>query len=278
MHEYFELLLDKPFLTVATFFLAVIRMVPIVVLAPFLGGKLLPPVAKVIFSVCIVAMILPFLVVNMQKTTFLFDAYFLGLAFKEALVGLVFGFIIAVPFWIAQSAGTLIDHQRGASSLMVTDPSMGVQVSPIGLFYNYSLIALFYSWGGVYAFFEIVLDSYKIVRPDEFIAASFFQENSLFIQTIIGIGAKIFAMAVQFASPALLAILMADMFLGIANRLAPQVQITFLGLPLKSWLGLLLLLTSLGIVWGVLSEFSEDWTGELGKIVRSMQPSELHPE
>jgi len=31
---------------------------------------------------------------------------------------------------------------------------------------------------------------------------------------------------------------MTDFFLGIANRLAPQVQITFLGMPLKSLLAL----------------------------------------
>jgi type III secretion protein T len=221
-----------------------------------------------------VVMILPFLVLNMEDTEMVFDAHMIALAFKEAFVGLVLGFFISVPFWIAQSAGTIIDHQRGASSLTITDPAMGTQVSPIGLFYNYSLIALFYSWGGVYAFFEIVLDSYQIVRPDEFISASFFSKHSIFVQNSIEVGGKIFAMSVQFAAPSLLAILMADMFLGIANRLAPQVQITFLGLPLKSWLGLLLLLTSLTVVWGVLSDFSQEWVKVIGKMIRYMQPAE----
>ncbi len=49
---------------------------------------------------------------------------------------------------------------------------------------------------------------------------------------------EIKVIATRLASPALFAILMTDVFLGIANRLAPQVQITFLGLPLKSLLGL----------------------------------------
>ena len=39
---------------------------------------------------------------------------------------------------------------------------------------------------------------------------------------------------IQIATPALLTILMTEVFLGIANRLAPQVMITFLGMPLKS--------------------------------------------
>ena len=44
----------------------------------------------------------------------------------------------------------------------------------------------------------------------------------------------------QLAAPALIMILMTDFFLGIANRLAPQVQITFLGMPLKSLLALVI--------------------------------------
>lgn len=274
MYDYYQLLLEKPFLTFALFFLAVIRMTPIVVVAPFLGGKLLPPVAKVIMCVSIVVIILPFLVVNTQHKTMLFDSFFIALAIKEIFIGIILSFLISVPFWIAQAAGTIIDHQRGASSLMVSDPSMGTQVSPIGLFYNYSLMILFYAWGGVHKFFEIILHSYKVVRPDEFISASFFGSKALFITTMVGVGSKIFGLAVQFAAPALLAILMADMFLGIANRMAPQVQITFLGMPLKSWLGILLLLTSLSVVWGVLSEFSQEWLDFIEKMVNAMQPAE----
>ena len=33
---------------------------------------------------------------------------------------------------------------------------------------------------------------------------------------------------------------MTDTFLGIINRMAPQVQITFLGMGLKSWLAILM--------------------------------------
>ena len=55
---------------------------------------------------------------------------------------------------------------------------------------------------------------------------------------MMGLMNKIMVIATQLASPALIAILMTDLFLGIANRLAPQVQVTFLGLPLKSLLGL----------------------------------------
>jgi len=52
---------------------------------------------------------------------------------------------------------------------------------------------------------------------------------------------KVFAVGIQLAAPSILAILMTEMFLGIANRLAPQVQIVFLGMSLKSLVGLAVL-------------------------------------
>ncbi len=51
----------------------------------------------------------------------------------------------------------------------------------------------------------------------------------------------------QLSAPALLTILMTDVFLGIANRLAPQVQITFLGMPLKSLLALMIVTIGLQV-------------------------------
>lgn len=61
----------------------------------------------------------------------------------------------------------------------------------------------------------------------------------------------------KLAAPAIIAILMAEMFLGIANRLAPQVQIAFLGMPLKSFLGLLLLFVGWFAILGDMKELSE---------------------
>ena len=34
---------------------------------------------------------------------------------KEAFVGMTMGFIVALPFWIFEAAGFVIDNQRGAS-------------------------------------------------------------------------------------------------------------------------------------------------------------------
>ena len=70
-------------------------------------------------------------------------------------------------------------------------------------------------------------------------------------------------LSTQLAAPALIMILMTDFFLGIANRLAPQVQITFLGMPLKS----LLALTIVFFGWTL---FNEEMVNQGYKSLNSM--------
>ena len=52
---------------------------------------------------------------------------------------------------------------------------------------------------------------------------------------------------------------MAESFLGIANRLAPQVQIAFLGLALKSLLGLILLWAGWAFITKQMAQTAVDW-------------------
>ena len=74
---------------------------------------------------------------------------------------------------------------------------------------------------------------------------------------------KVFSLSLELAAPALLAILMAEMFLGIANRLAPQVQIAFLGMSLKSLLGLAILWAGWFILLRQMSILSVNWIDTL---------------
>jgi type III secretory pathway component EscT len=131
---------------------------------------------------------------------------------------------------------------RGSSALGVTDPTMQTQVTPIGLLYNYVLIVLFFQLDGPFIFLDGVLQSYNAVPADGLFSSAFFTLRLPFWQSITGILTKLTALSIQLAAPALLSILMAEMFLGIANRLAPQVQIAFLGMSIKSLLGI-------GLLW-----------------------------
>ena len=153
-------------------------------------------------------------------------------------MGFAMGFMISMPFTIVSNAGIIIDHQRGGASLMVNDPTIQNQSSPLGTLFNFCLIYIFFVIDGPFLFIEAIITSYDVIPPDQFFNPHFFLKGSGFWDMQIKVFNKVMIISVQLATPALLAILMTDVFLGIANRLAPQVQITFLGMPLKSLLAL----------------------------------------
>jgi len=222
------------------FFLTMMRLAPIVAFVPFFGSKL-PSGVKMGLLFALVAILLPKVILTTQLPAPAFNFNFSIYALKELLIGMVLAILASMPFYIAQSSGVLIDFLRGSSALMVTDPIMQSQTSPIGQLYNYVFIVLFYQIDGPFLFLDGVMNSYALIPANALIPASFFNFDLPFWVTLTGLLTKFTALSIQLAAPSLVAILMAEMFLGIANRLAPQVQIAFLGMSIKSLLGLALL-------------------------------------
>ncbi len=218
-------------------FLFLARMLPIIAQSPFFGARILPHPVKVTFALSLFVIFLPQLL-DVTTSPMLFNPLSLALFAKELFIGYLIGLFISIPFIVVQGSGMLIDHQRGGASLMVNDPTIQNQSSPLGTMFNMVLIYIFFSIDGPFLFIEAISKSYEIVPPDKFINPYFFEKNSPFWTLGIQLLNSVMKITVQLASPALIAILMTDVFLGIANRLATQVQITFLGLPLKSLLGL----------------------------------------
>lgn len=224
----------------ALFLLSMCRILPILTLASFFGAKVLPHPVKMGLGICIFAIILPKLLV-VTKEPIPFDAFIIFIALKEFFIGYALGIFALVPFWVVEMAGLVTDHQRGGAALNVQDPTLQSQSSPLATFNNLILIYLFYIFNGPFIFLEILVDSFDKLPPDQMLTKLFFYDKTPFWQAIIQLFGHVATMGIQLASPALLAILMTDMFLGIINRMAPQVMITFLGMPLKSLLGLALI-------------------------------------
>jgi type III secretory pathway component EscT len=244
------------------------RIAPIVAIAPFLGAKL-PGGVKIGLAICLTVILLPHIIAT-SKNPVAFDVSFIGYSLKELLMGFILAFFVTVPFYIAQSAGVLIDFLRGSSALMVTDPIVQTQVSPLGLLYNYVLIVIFFQIDGPFIFLGGVLQSYTIIPADQFLHPSLFNLAQPLWQAVVGLLTKFTAVSIQLAAPSLVSILMAEMFLGIANRLAPQVQIAFLGMALKSLLGIALLWAGWFFILQQMGKQSVLWLKSIEKIMHSL--------
>lgn len=261
-----SLSIEDPGAVFILLFLFLARMLPIIALSPFFGARVLPHPVKLAFAISLFAIFVPhLLVVTQSKLSF--TPLSLALFAKELFVGYLIGFLISIPFTIVQTAGMLIDHQRGGASLMVNDPTIQNQSSPLGTMFNMVLIYIFFMIDGPFYFIDAINTSYSAIPPDRFFNPQFFDKSSAFSEIAFQLLNNAMVLAIQFASPALIAILMTDVFLGIANRLATQVQITFLGLPLKSLLGLTLITIGWKVLINQMAEDSHRWMNVIDRVL-----------
>lgn len=248
------------------FFLFLARFLPILLQSPFFGARVMPQPAKIALAIGLFFIFLPQLLIVTHKIDFNMRLVFL--MFKELFVGAIMGFLISMPFMIVQSAGIIIDHQRGGASLMVNDPTIQNQSSPLGTMFNYVMIWIFFLIDGPFLFIEAILTSYEVIPPDQIINPKFFDKSSAFWASQIALLNKMMVISIRLATPALIMILMTDFFLGIANRLAPQVQITFLGMPLKSLLALLIIFIGWNMINEEMAKQGYAWINEVLNMLR----------
>ncbi len=265
----------EPITVLSVFFLTIARILPIVTLAPFLGAKNLPGMVRMMFSVALCAIFLPQNLLNIHGNI-PYNNIFIGYLLKEVVIGAVLGFISAAPFYIAQATGTLLDHSRGSSALQVTDPTTQTQTSPIGILYNYVLIAIFFALNGPFLFFDALARSYQLIPVDGLISVSFFNVHLPFWKQMFGLLQHIMNLAIQLSAPALIGMLLTDLFLGIANRMAPQVQVVFLGIPLKSWVGIALIAAAWSLTITVMGKESMQWIKAINQYVTQAGQSLTH--
>lgn len=253
------------------FFLFLGRILPIIALSPFLGSRVMPNPVKVALAISLFVIFVPYLLV-LTKKPIPFDTVMLIFLFKEIFIGLLIGFIMGIFFTVVQGAGMIIDHQRGGASLMVNDPTIQNQSSPLGTMFNMVLIVIFFLVDGPFLFFDAIIKSYEVLPIDEMLNPDFFDKTSPFWLLLVQLFNEVMVLTIQICSPALIAILMTDVFLGIANRLAPQVQITFLGMPLKSLLGLAVVCFGWSLMTTEFAKQSLLWIKHVLNVIQMMKP------
>ena len=81
---------------------------------------------------------------------------------KEVFIGLVMGFLVAIPFWIFEAVGFVVDNQRGASLGATINPATGNDSSPLGILFNQAFMVFFLVGGGFMLMLTMLYDSFRL--------------------------------------------------------------------------------------------------------------------
>jgi type III secretion protein T len=151
------------------------------------------------------------------------------LAAKEGMIGFLLGLIFAVPFWIAETAGELIDQQRGSQGAVTPDPAGEEQTGITATLLVLTLTTIFLLSGGMHWLIDALYRSYILWPAGQLVphlARGAAMQMLGLLDSILGAG-------LLLASPLLVAMLLAELSLGLINRFMPQLNVFDLALSAK---------------------------------------------
>lgn len=245
------------------------RMVPVFTVVPFFGGRLVPSPVRVGLAVAFAALLLPTVgdPVTAAWAANPSPVLVVTLIAKEVMVGLTLGFIAALPFFAADAAGRLADVARGASQSQVLVPQTGERSTPLGDMSIQLAIVIFLLLDGHLLFIRALATSYEALPILDHASPAAW---GLTTRVAIDASAHMIAAAVGLAAPVLAATFLSDLTLGVVNRVAPQVQVYFVGMPVKAVVGIFVFMLALAAAATVIAGDSLGGIHALGEAIRGL--------
>jgi flagellar biosynthetic protein FliR len=220
------------------FILIMARITAIFVLFPLFSSPSIPLPAKVGGSFFVAVLLFPLFsdtVISVPKQTI----PFLLMLSKEVLVGLVLGFVALTLFAGIHVAGQLAGMQMGFAIVNAIDPQTQQNVSIIASFQNLIATMIFLSINGHLFLLSGIKKSFEVIP---LMGLSY---SPALNTQIIKIGADIFIVGIKIGAPVITALLLTSVALGIMAKVFPQMNVFFVGLPLKIGLGITVVALSL---------------------------------
>ena len=218
------------------------RFISFIRVVPFFGGQVVPSQVKVATAMSLVIVTYPALIAELPTdgSPLPFGAVgFIAMIAKEIFVGFTLGFVASLVFEAVQVAGRLADLQRGSSMGELFAPQLQEKVSELGQFKLQLAIVIFLTTGAHRYFISALVRSFLFIPVLKFPhIENGWTPAAQFLTLMTG---SVLSIGVQLAIPIIITLLLTDLFFGFINRVAPQVNVFFLSMPVKMWLGIFVL-------------------------------------
>ncbi len=227
--------------------LALPRIVAAFLILPLLSQELMPAMVRNSLFVGLAIVVYP-IVATQDPAALAGFAAWPFIIIKEFFIGVALGFLFGSVFWAVSMAGGIIDTQTGSNLANVLDPIQGHQTSLTAQWLSRLAAVLFMATGAFMIFLDLLMKSYTIwpvISPLPVLDADgawvFINEFGYIMTT-----------ALMLAAPAMVILLLSDLFMGLVNRYAQQLNVIQFSLAVKNWLAVWVMIMVLGLVVEIL--------------------------
>jgi len=252
---------------VDVFIIVFVRVMGFFIILPVMAGQNLPLGARI--ALCLGIALLAFTSNIIVLPEYNFTILGFGfLAVQEFVVGLIIGFVVMMLFSMFHFVGQLVDFQIGFSMVNIADPFSHQQTPITGNLY-YLLVSLFFiGTGALQAVIGAFFDSFNILGIGEAVVLG----NANLAHFIIEIIIDYFVLGIRIALPVIGTVIIVDITLGILVKAVPQMNVFVVGLPIKVFLGTIVIYLTLPLLNTAFSWIMYDVIGYIYSIMWGSVP------
>ena len=152
----------------------------------------------------------------------------LGFTLANVALGILLGFATGLVLYLFEVAGSFIDLTSGLATATIFDPTTRASAGPFDRLLRMSAMAIFLVIGGDRMAIRALASSTEAVP----FLSGFSVDGSIGREIVASVG-QLMVAALELAAPAVAALFVAELVLAVAARLAPQMNVFLLGMPIK---------------------------------------------
>jgi flagellar biosynthetic protein FliR len=212
-------------LLLPAFGLVLARCAGLVLGVPMLASEAVPRAAKVWLVVTLALMVFPLAAPLLPRSLTLTDtaAGMVG----EFLIGEIIGLAAGAVFFAAEVAGKMISHQSGLALGEVYNPISDTTTTELDQIWYFAALMIFICLRGHIAVVDVLLSSFRQVPP------LMMPVDGSLGGFLSGMMRGVFEAALRLAGPAVLALLLTSLVLGVLTKTMPQLNVLSVGFSFK---------------------------------------------
>jgi flagellar biosynthetic protein FliR len=213
----------------------------IILHVPVFGGQNIPSQVRIGLGFALAVVLIPWQPLPPEAETIGNFAYGVAIG-KEILIGTLIGFSADLAFGAIQMAGSAMGMGSGFESSRIFNPALGEAGSAFDQIFVMTAAMIFLVIDGHHLVLIAIQNTFEVVPLNGSLPF-----NGL--ETIMKATSMFIATGIHLALPVMAALVLTDLTLGLLARVAPQVQVYFLGLPVKVVVAMVALGMSFAVIF-----------------------------
>ena len=248
--------------TLATVFLASLRIGAFLIASPFFGGSSVPIQVRIIMAVLLGVSVASNVSVPTWQS---FDAMTgVQVVVTELMIGIGSGLILTIWFSAALLAGEKIAASAGLGFAAQMDPDSGGQTPVVSKIFSLFLTVLFLSWNGHILVLHAILDTYQ------FMPVGNVPNLKALITGGLSAAGSMFAAATIIMLPVTGFLVAINLAVGVISRSSPQMNLFAVGFPISMIVVFVLLYMWVDVLGYSLTDLSQSGVDSVRSVLGKM--------